>query len=191
MRRAVIPALLLSACCWLAFSDKARTETAPGLDADEAKLLFVCNFAKFTTWPAKDWEAGRPLRLGIADYDAVSNQLTRLHGKVVQGRKIEIVDCRTPDAAASCQVVFLNTQNAKLVESYVATLQGRPVLTVGNIRHGASRGLMINLFAVEDKLRFEINNTAVTQAQLRLSSDLLIMAKPADTDPAPAGGSGP
>ena len=190
MRRAVISALLVVLCCSTPRLDQAHAETASGLNAEEAKLLFVYNFAKFTMWPEPTWKEGQPLRIGLVDYDAVSNLLGRLHGKEVQGRPIEFIACPTPDAASACQVLFLNTQNASLVELFIDALNGKPVLTVGNIRHGASRGLMINLFAVDDKLRFEINNGAVTQAQLWLSSDLLIMSKPVSTT-APADGGAP
>ena len=79
--------------------------------------------------------------------------------------------------ARSCHIVFIGWTDPSRVDRTVKDLEGRPILTVGELDGFAERGGMIAMVMRQNRLRLEINLRAVERAGLRLSSQLLKLAK--------------
>jgi hypothetical protein len=56
-------------------------------------------------------------------------------------------------------------------------VEGRPVLTVGESPEFIQHGGIVNFFLDGKRVRFEINPTAATRVNLRISSRLLQLAR--------------
>ena len=79
--------------------------------------------------------------------------------------------------AQGCQVLFLGTLEKKRIAKILASLNGNPVLTVGESENFAQQGGMIGLCLEDNKVRFEINLGAANRAKLRISARLSSPAK--------------
>jgi hypothetical protein len=78
-------------------------------------------------------------------------------------------------------VLFISRSETDRLEQILASLVGKPVLTVGDVEGFAGRGGMIDLATVVGKTQLRINLQAAMAAQLTLSSKLLRPAKIVDS----------
>ena len=75
-----------------------------------------------------------------------------------------------------CHLVFVSSAETKRLRKVLDVLEGRSVLTVGEMDRFADRGGMINFVIDEETVRFEINLEAAEGAGLKVSSQLLKVA---------------
>jgi hypothetical protein len=76
----------------------------------------------------------------------------------------------------NCNIFFLSRDEAQRQTAIVKSLRGMPVLTVGETANFLSDGGMIRFHLEEGKVRFDINLGAADSAQLKISSQLLLLA---------------
>jgi len=142
----------------------------------QLKAAFVYNFIKFVEWPSAERLAGDTLRICLLGEVPTAASFDDLNGQEVLGRRLSVTMLKLPQEARSCQVLFLAaTQTARLTE-VLAILGGAPVLTIGDTEGYAKRGVMINMFLENKRVRFEINAETARSAELRISTKLLKLA---------------
>lgn len=156
-------------------------EAAPAQvqQASQVKAAFLYNFAKFVEWPpgtfADDQAA---ITLGFFDGDPMAGTMEALQGKVVQGRRLEVKPSRSIEAVKKCQIFFASAAPKAGLPQILGALKNSPVLTVTDgVDNFAELGGIINLIIVDDKIRFEICVDNARQSGLKISSQLLKLAK--------------
>ncbi len=172
--RILLSALLLP----LAFGAGAPAAAPPSDSASEAtiKAAFVYNFAKFVEWQP-DSPAGAPgdMKICTAGVDPeLATTVAALAGKPVQTRTVAVRrDIKVADLDA-CQILLLGSGARALADA----ARGKTgLLTISDVRGFAAAGGVIELFAEDGRMRFEINVRAAQRAGLRISSQLLKLAK--------------
>jgi hypothetical protein len=157
---------------WLAAAGLAAQGAYAGLDVDPAlEAAFVYNFAKFTDWP--DSMAGMPFTLCVADRrDELFAAFHRLEGRPVHGRELHVRRLGGPADALHCQVVFVGDIVAA---DYLRALPA--ALTVGDSEGFAAAGGVIGLIVQDNRMQFEVNLEAARRANLKLSSQMLKLAR--------------
>lgn len=165
---------MLAGC--LALVAAARAYPASSAPEYEVKAAFLYNFAKFIQWPAEK-APDATLRLCLLRDDPFGASMDAVKGKAVGDRRLEVSLVTAPSAAAGCQILFIPRSQAGDLDRVLATLKGSPVLTVGDTRGFAERGVIINFFIENQKVRFEINVDAARRAGLSISSQLLKLAR--------------
>jgi hypothetical protein len=145
----------------------------------EVKSAFLYNFAKFTEWPPLAPARTRPtFDLCVLGEDPFGDALDRVvKGLQVGGRPVAIRRIAQANKAGACAMVFVSSSESSRLQDDFASLRGFPVLTVGESAGFASVGGMIGLLVEDARVRFEINQEAVTAAGLKLSSQLLRLAR--------------
>jgi preprotein translocase subunit Sec61beta len=185
-RRQALAKLLLRSTVILGFfllvRPPAPLHAAPasaGPGEYEIKAAFLFNFAKFVDWPEKSFATPiDPLVIGVFSQISLRPAFEKtLQGKVVRGHPVVVLELKTKEEAGKCQILFLGKVENRQVEQWLNSLAGTAVLTVGESKGFASRGGIINFFLVEDQVRFEINPKAAEKAGLKISSQLLSLAK--------------
>jgi hypothetical protein len=107
-----------------------------------------------------------------------------LTSKAVGNRKLRVQ--RYPswdDRAATCDILFISGSQEKDLTEITRRLNGFPVLTVGDTVTYAKRGIMINFFMEDNKVRFKINLKIAERAGLKISSRLLKLAEIVENPP--------
>jgi hypothetical protein len=171
-------AIILAALALLPLAGNAvsAADAAPPGEYD-VKAAFIHNFAQFVSWPADTRSASDHIRLCVIGLNPFGDVLDVLRDKTVDGKPWEIRLLRAADDLTECRVVFVAVSEAERLESIREKIAGRAVLTIGDSVGFAERGIMINFYLEERKVRFEINVAAVRQAGLTISSQLLKLAK--------------
>jgi len=153
----------------------------------QIKAAYLYNFAKFVEWPAQSFTNARsPLVIGILGKAPIGQELQAIaRDHNINGRNIVIKAVADAAEAGQVQLLFFgNDANSRVVEM-LAALKGGAVLTVGESDKFIAAGGLINFVREADKVRFEINAAAAEHAGLKISAQLLKLAKPVHTPPDP------
>lgn len=139
----------------------------------EVKAAFVYNFAKFVEWPSDN----TPLRLCVLGKDAIAPALAEIQGKPVKARKIEVALLDATADTRGCDLLFISLSAEKHLDRVAALSRGSGMLTIGDSEGFAQRGVMMNLFTENGKIRFEVNLDAIRRSGVKVSSKLLALGK--------------
>lgn len=82
--------------------------------------------------------------------------------------------------AGGCHVLFIPRAREPALDEILAALAGRPILTVADTPGFRSRGVAVNLFLEEQRVRFSINLEALEQSGITASFRLLESARTSD-----------
>lgn len=74
-------------------------------------------------------------------------------------------------------MLFISGSEEENLARIVKTINGALVLTIGDSEGFAKKGVMINFYMENKRVRFEINPKAAMHAGLRISSKLLRIAR--------------
>lgn len=154
-----------------------RLRTAEGHTPLALKTAFVYNFARFISWTDGSERSDNPLRIRVTPADAVQTVRASLAGKTVRGRPLLVEALPEAPEQADCHILFITTTDRSAARRALATVKGRSVLTVGHVPGFCQMGGIINFYMRGSTLRFEINRKAAERAGLRISSDLLRLAR--------------
>jgi len=146
-------------------------------DEYEVKAVFLYNLAKFIEWPDKSLDNSTTLTCYILGDDPFGTNLDAIKGKLVKGGKIVVKHIDSLNALKNVGILFISASENEQLEDLLKGISGRPILTVGDTQSFAKRGVMINFYIENNKIRFEINMEAAKLAGLKISSNLLKMGK--------------
>lgn len=142
----------------------------------DLKAAYIYNIVKFVAWP----ETTRPdseLRIGVLGSDPFGPALEALSGKMVGKRRIVIHKVQNTQALKNCDAIFISRSESRQVESIARNASSLNILTFGDTAGFANRGIIVNFFMQEKKLRFEINVEAARRAGLAISSQVLKLGR--------------
>ena len=144
----------------------------------QIKAAFIYNFARFVDWPTQDFaDASSPLIIGVLGKNDFGFSLAQtINGKTVYGHPLQFKLLPSLSQATNCQVLFISTSEKNHISKIISTVRAASILTVGETDDFIAQGGMIRLRIVDDKVRFDINNSAAKNAGLTISSKLLTLA---------------
>jgi len=175
-RYAGLTGLLLGVAVCVGFTALQRAAAEAVLEY-EVKAAFLLNFTKFTDWPTSAFaNPDSPLTICILGRDPFGRALDDvLQGEEVDGHKLAVRRISQNPEPQACQVLFVGN-GEKEVRKILGGL-GRGVLTAGD-GEGFIRDGGIIAFVLENRrVRFDINQSAAEAAGLKLSSQLLSVAR--------------
>ena len=164
----LLAALMVCAPVFSQADDKLVTEY-------RIKAAFLYNFSRFVDWPDDIPQTDR-FTICILGIDPYGDVLDGLAGKAVHGNPLDILRLPGKAVAEECRVVYISGSASRRINSILASLGNRPVLTVSDSAAFAEKGGMIRLKLVDNKVRFDINIDAAQRAGLNISSKLLSLA---------------
>jgi hypothetical protein len=176
VRRPVLTSWRL--CVGLALHGLAAAAAAqPRLDID-VKARMTIGLVRFVQWT--DAASADPvLRLCVWQRAAGVVEAFRTHEvRPLNGRRLA-VDDRAPGAFGGCRVLFVHA-SVTVPPTALADAARAGVLTVGDPDGFAVNGGMVELVAVNDAIRFDVNLGTLKAAGLVLSSQALRLARRVD-----------
>jgi hypothetical protein len=157
--------------------------TTPDVDEHDVKAAFVYNFAAFTTFPESAFAGpAEPLAVVIlatesSAADAAQSVVRALKDKKINGRNVR---CRVIDNVndiADLHVLYAPDADDKIVRAMLARVAGKPVLTITDVDASMDCGQMLRLVVEGKKVRFDANPPAAEAVGLKLSPQLLKLAR--------------
>jgi hypothetical protein len=145
---------------------------------NDVKATFLYNFTKFIEWPPSPGSADAPFRLCVLADPEFTRAVDRtIAGESVDSRPLERIEPTSVDDVRKCAILYVGpTHLARAARLLVAARQ-LPVLTVGDGSHFLEQGGAIGFILENNRVRFDISNTAVQRSGLKASSKLLRVAR--------------
>jgi len=142
----------------------------------QLKAAFLYNFARFIDWPVRGRANPGELNLCILGDSPFGSDIDPINGKTVGQATLRLRRVQI-DGVGSCQILFIAGSESSHLERDSARLRGLPILSVGDSTGFSERGIAINFYIEQSKVRFEINIDAVQRSGLTISSQLLKLAR--------------
>jgi hypothetical protein len=145
----------------------------------QVKAAFLYNFAKFVDWPSTAFRAGQnSLVICVVGEDPFGAALDEpIKGQSIGGRNLVVRRLKQIPRDEACHLAFISRSERDKLGQLLGAIKSSPFLTVGDDGNFIDQGGMINLVVEERKIRFEINLEAVDRAGLKISPELLRLAK--------------
>jgi len=143
----------------------------------DIKATFLYNFTRFIEWPGPA-PVSAPFRLCVVADATMEQAIERaVKGESVQGRPLVMDKPQTPQDAEGCQILYIGRSEHQRAAPLLAAIRDLPVLTVGDSPQFAEHGGAIQFVLVQNRVRFDINLTSADRANLKLSANLLRVAR--------------
>lgn len=148
---------------------------AQGRPMYEIHSMMVYNFMKYVNWPAT---AGTgDFVIGVIGEGDVFDTLNKWYGTKSKGtQKISIKQFSSAAEITDCHVLYVGKSKSSKFADIKAKVAGKTTLVITDKPGLGKKGSCINFKIIGGKLKFELNQEAVGQAQLKVSSQLSGMA---------------
>jgi hypothetical protein len=169
----------LAAACLLAVPLRAASVDERPSEY-EVKGAFLLHLAQLTEWPSDALPADEPFVVAILGRDPFGTALDRmLEKQTVHGRRLEVHrSASLADLPEQAHIVFISASERPYLAGILRRFKGRPVLTVGETDGFGALGGIVNFVVTADgRVRFEINVREADASGLKLSSQVLKLAR--------------
>ncbi len=144
----------------------------------EVKAAFLYNFLKFVEWPDdNDARTVRVINICIFGDDPFGNAFDFIQNETIGNRKLAVKHVGTYRHIDDCQVLFISSSEKEDIKHLLRTVKGSNILTVGDTEGFAQKGVMINFYIEQNKVRFEINLHSLRSSGLNVSSKVMHLAR--------------
>ena len=144
----------------------------------QIKGAMMLNFIKFVEWPDPENEQNRDdIIIGIIGQDNFGNMLEHIDGRFISSKQVKIKRLNSLKGLSECQVLFVSASESFRTYQILRAVDGYPVLTIGEDDDFTRLGGIIRFYSEENHIRFEINQTAAVQSELKISAKLLEIAR--------------
>jgi hypothetical protein len=165
---------------WLLVSGLASGPRAAAILTEyEVKAGFLYRFGWFVEWPATAVQRqSHVFIIGVLGANPFGDLLDEImQGKTVRERSVVVQYYQQAEDVVDSHVLFISAAEEPRLPAILAGLGQTPVLTVSDMARFTERGGMIELRLVDRKVHFDVNVDATERAGLKLSSQLLRLAK--------------
>ncbi len=143
----------------------------------QLKAVFLLNFARYTTWPEATLPGDEAIDICVLGRDPFGPHLAGLESRQAQGHAVRVRYLESPADAGACKVVFIAASEQRRLNVILRDLAGTPVLTVSDIEGFVEAGGAIGFVTQDDRVRFDINRDTLRRDKLKLSAQLLKLAR--------------
>ena len=198
--------LLVCLVCTLFLAAGAAADTKSPEELEyEVKAAFIYNFMKFIQWPgakqiaASNSPKDQPVKIAVIGKHPYKKTFQLILDKTVQGRPVELVEIEGlaefresyPDRRnvldayknkyqarlAECHLLFICDSEKNSFIDILTLTAGKAIVTVSDLPDFAAENGMIGFVREKSKIRFEVNLNAVQTENIKISSQLLGLAK--------------
>jgi hypothetical protein len=145
----------------------------------EIKAVFLFNFAQFVEWPSEVLpEPNSPIIIGILGKDPFGPFLEEtIEGEKINGRPIEIQRYTSVKQIKDCHILFIDPAVTPRLDNMLHELKGKEILTVSDGSNFIKQGGMVRFIKESNKIRLQINLSAVKASDITISSKLLRLSE--------------
>jgi hypothetical protein len=178
MRLRIPGLLVVTTALLLALAATGAWAGASSFRESEVKAAFIYNFAKYVEWPADSFpNAKAPLVVTLLGNIPDAAAFESIRGKTVKNRKIELRSAKRVEEVGATHILFVAGSERERLAGIIDHYRGDGILTVSDIDHFDRAGGIISFLTIEEKVRFQINLGAARREGLRISAQLLKLAK--------------
>lgn len=175
LTRNSLPMLLMGVVMLASVAFSGSGEHKVSLE-DKTKAVFMYHFTKYIQWP--DSDSADVFTIGVIGNAGIIVPLQEIEKKKkVKNRSIVVKQIDSLPDIRNCHMLFVSQNQSRRFPAILKTLKDAPILTIGDTKGFAHKGLAINFILVKGKIKFEINSEALDATNLKVSSQLLKLGK--------------
>jgi len=144
------------------------------------KAGFLERFTRFIEWPGEKNIADntKPFVISVIGKNPFDEKLNHFFETTkIKNRKVEIRYISELEEIQDSHILFIAKSKQKQLSRILFLTQDKPVLTLSDTDGFGKKGVRINLYNEQNKIRFEINKEAIQKSGLQISYLLLNAAK--------------
>ncbi len=157
----------------IALATAAPTGFGEVMTEAQLKAAYLVNFLKYVEFPPPR----TTINLCLFGRDSVGLHLAAYEGKQIIGRELRIRRVNSPEQIADCQELFIPETEEARFTVILRWVDKQSVLTVSDGETFTRDGGAIALIRTEGRLQFDINTDALSRANLKVSSQMLRLAR--------------
>lgn len=139
------------------------------------KAVFIYNFTRYISW--SNFDSTDFFKIGIYGKSEIIEPLQEIAAKKhVHGKQIQIRQCSDTTAVMDCDIIILSNSMMDEAETILKNISVNNVLIIGESEGFVEYGAAIDFVFRDGNLKFEINQQALKNAGLVVSSQLLKLA---------------
>lgn len=172
----VLRATIIALCLIPHFASFARADANSEM---VVKALMVGKFIEFIKWPTPA-SPQQQMQVKICVYgDSAMSQMQAVFSKLSSNSSLKYSlshIAQLAEATGNCHIIFIGTVKGETTSSTLSALAGKPLLTVSDSDGFVEKGGMVGFQIIDGKVRYNINNRAFGEAQLKIDAQLLEIA---------------
>ena len=144
------------------------------------KAVYLEKFSRFITWPQESLtdNPDEPFIIAVLGETPLTENLNQIYAmQEIKNKRVIIKNIHNFNEIQGSHILFIAESEKKSIDQIIAITKQQPILTIGETKGFAEKGVLINFFEKDNKLRFEINETAVLKSPLQMSFYLLNSAR--------------
>jgi hypothetical protein len=149
------------------------------IEESTLKAVYIEKFTRFVEWPKESEidDTSKPFVIGIIGEDSFEPTLRKIFStRKIRDKNVVIRRISGVDEIGDCHLLFISNISKEKLQKVLASIKGRPILTISDTESFAMSGVLINFYVSNDRLRFEINEAAVRKSNLTFSYRLMQIA---------------
>ncbi len=145
------------------------------------KSAFLLRVANFVEWPknSKVNNKSKEFIIGIygdTPFDNNLDEAIKAKKVEIKGKKVIIRVFSHPEEIKTADILFICSSEKFNLSKILKQTENHSVLTIGDTKGYAEKGVMINIYLSNGYLKFDINIDAYKKAKFYISSKLLSKA---------------
>lgn len=154
----------------------AQTETA---SEQQIKAVFIYKFCLYIEWPPGTFnDPHTPLTIGVVDADDIAAELEiKSKDRTIDGRPLAVRRLDSTSSLDNVQLLFISHTQQNKLPHWIALAKKYPLLVITEMPSGLDAGSSINFALQDNRVRFDVGLTAVQRQGLKLSAQLLQVAR--------------
>ena len=144
-----------------------------------AKANYLANFPSFVEWPGEAVaSANAPFVVCVFGEFSFGTSLAEMtRGATVHGHHLEIRWVHKVEELSGCQILFVSRSVQKSYNQVLEAVRDKMMLTVGETPEFLDAGGILTFSSQQGAIQFDVNLAAANRAHLRISSQLLALAR--------------
>lgn len=137
--------------------------------------VFIYNFTKYVEWP-DSYKSG-DFVIGVLGKTPLNDYLEAMaQTKKVGNQALKIKKYNDPSAIDKCHIIFIPKDKSGELNAVKKALGSQPTLVITEKEGLGSQGSGINFVQIDGRWKFELNESAVSSQNLKVSSELKRLA---------------
>ena len=152
-------------------------------DEYTVKAVFLERFTRFITWPtdAEIDDNSKPFVIAVIGKNPFGSKLNNIYSKrKIRDKKVKIIYISRINQITGFHILFIPKSEQKRLQSIISRSKENHVLTIGDSKGFAEKGVLFNFYTENDQIKFEINEKAVRGSGLSINYLLLNVARIVD-----------
>lgn len=153
----------------------------------QVKAAFLYKFCFYVEWPPSAFAgADSPIVLGIVGPESLGAELDGItRGHVINGRPLQVRRVDANSNLSGVHMLFVTRSEQPRLSQFVTQVQKLPLLLVTESPGGLDDGGGINFAVQDNRIRFDVGLDSTNRQGLRLSAQLLKVARAVRGEVAP------